>query len=661
MDRRKFFRHTAIAGAGTAAVATLSSCTDRSERITYASELTYLPDTYLDAEILEVLENDQLRVTLYTDASTDILDKANGKAWHMGAVALQEEGPVEEGHVWLRVDRSMCEQYSGRFHVRSGGDDAFRFTVFGPQNVKFGTFRCRIWLEDAWLRYRILEIDEELESLVFPPSVQCESLVLPIGMGELREGGEPRGIYTRYAYGFFSRLNMRWIGGQKADAAWMCIFEDGFEDALAMSGNYTVSPGFMKTLGRWSHPFDLKYRFVKGNYVTLAKTYRNWFKEKGLFKSLKEKAAENSDIKELYGGRGFWYTLAMGKYRERDAEDFLLTDEQLSARGDGEDVHIYNTFEEAKRVCDHIESLGMKKGLFKIAGWINKGYDWSHPDVWPPEAKLGSLEEFSALMNRDGKALMGLHDNYMDMYEGVPSWPEGVIHRKNGTLLRGGFWAGGQAYIMHYKAGLEYAKRNWEKIRTLNPRAMFVDTVTAMYLYQSYEKGLDYTKRDDHYYKTKLAEFFDSEGVLFGSEEVADFAIPHIHWYETRHERTEGVTIPLWPLVFHDAAVICSYRGSDPGGPYPKWMEMMLYGYMMYFFVRRGEINEKVFRESLVADAWHEKIAEAEMVSHEFLSEDRKLEKTTWSTGQSIICNFSDTPREVNGQEIEAYGYWAGE
>lgn len=662
MNRRSFFRNASLAGVTAAALPLVTSCSSDDDRILYASELTYLPNTYLDAEILEVMENDFLKVSLFTDASMDILDKLNSRTWHIGAVALQEEGPIEEDHVWLRNERSMCEQFSGRFHGERVGDDAtapdrIRFTLFGSQNVRFGSFLCRFSLEEQWLRLRILQVDEEINSLVFPPPVVCDSLVLPIGIGKLLKGKERRGIYSRFAYSFFSRLNMRWIGGQKGDGAWMCIYEDGFEDALAMVGNYTASPGFTKTLDKWSHPFDLKYTFVEGNYVTLAKTYRNWFKEKGLFRTLKEKAAETPDLTQLYGGRGFWYNLAMGKYRDRDAEDFLLSEEQLSARGEGEDVHIYNTFSEARAICDHIETLGMKKGLFKIAGWINKGYDWSHPDVWPPEKKLGTLEEFQQLMNRDGKALMGLHDNYMDMYEGVPSWPKGVIHRKNGTYLRGGFWAGGQAYIMNYRDGLDYAKRNWEQIKTLNPKAMFVDTTTAMYLYQSYERGKEYTKADDHHYKSEMVKWFAEQGILFGSEEVADFAIPHIHWYETRHERVEGETIPLWPLVFHDAAILSTYKGSDRSDTYPKYMESMLYGYMMYFFVRNGGLDEELFKESLVADEWHEKIAEAEMVNHEFLSRDQKVERTTFSTGHSITCNFSGEDRMIEGDPLKAYSY----
>ncbi len=656
MKRRDFLISSALAGGAAVSMSQLSSCVSAGDRPVDGFDLTYLKDGIPTKVILQQMENEYLRVNIYSNGSAEVADLKTGTSWSIGAVALQEEGPIEQGHVWLRNDRSMCEQYPGRFLGEKIGDD-IRFTVYGPQDVVFGKFRCNIYLENEWLKYMIKEIDAGLESLIFPPPVECDSLVLPIGIGQLLKNKERRGIYTRFAYSFYSRMNMRWIGGQKKDGAWMCIMDNGFEDMLSMVGNNYVSPGYMKTLSRWSHPFEIQYTFVKGNYVTLAKKYRNWFKEKGLFRSLKEKAKKNPNVKELYGARGFWYNLAMGIARERDAEDYLMTERSKVDNQDSKRAKIYNTYKEALDVIKRVESLGMKKGLMKIAGWINKGYDWSHPDVWPPEQDLGTLEEFKELMALEGKSLMGLHDNYTDMYEGLPNWPNGVIRRENGTYLRGGFWAGGQAYIMSYRDSLVYAKQNWEKLKELKPKAMFVDTTTAMYLYQSYEKGNEYTKADDHHYKTEMAKFFDEEGILFGSEEVADFAIPHIHWYETRHERVEGETIPLWPLVFHDAAIVGTYKCGNDYTTYPKWMETMLWGYQPYFFIRNSGVNEKVFKESLVADDWHEKVAEAEMLSHEFLSEDMKVEKTTFSSGHSIICNFSKEDITIEGIMIPANNY----
>lgn len=652
MKRRDFLKSGAIIGGTAAAIPTLTSCdSDKPDKGSGEFIKLEVPEESL----IDTIENEFLRIKLFSTARMEILDKTTGNEFATGRVAIQENGPVEEGHVWLRTDRSMCEQYPGRFLLTKKGEEYY-VRVYSRQDQLKGDFSFSLSAENEWMKIRVYNIGETLESLVFPPPVESENLVLPKGIGQLSSGTESRMIYTRHAYTFFTHLNMRWFGGLKKDTAWMCIYEKGFEDSIAMVANNTVSPGFTRTLGEWKHEYQMKYCFMKGNYVQLAKKYRQHMMDTGEFKSLAEKAKKNPNVREFYGGRAFWFTLASGVPRERDTEDFLLTDEQKARRGHGR-VNIRCTFREAVEVMKKIEGMGMKKGFFKIAGWINRGYDWSHPDVWPPEPELGSVEELKKLMEWKGKAITGLHDNYMDMYEGLASWPDGVVRQKDGSLMTGGGWGGGQAYILTYKAGLEYAKRNWENIKQLMPKAMFIDTTTAMQLYQSYEKGNESTKADDLHYKREIIRFFVNQGVLFGSEEVADFAIPDIHWFETRHSRVEGETIPLWPLVFHDAAILTRYGGAGDEDSYPKWLEDMLWGYMMHFHVRNKGVDESYFKESLHVDDWHGEIAEAEMTDHKFLTEDKKVEQTFFSNGKSIICNFGKKDVRIKGKMIRAENY----
>ena len=138
---------------------------------------------------------------------------------------------------------------------------------------------------------------------------------------------------------------------------------------------------------------------------------------------------------------------------------------------------------------------------------------------------------------------------------------------------------------MNYRDSLNYAKRNWKKIGTVAPQAMYIDTTTAVQLYQSHEKGNEYSKADDGKYKLELLQFLKQQGLLVGSEQAADFAIPAVDWFETNHRRVAGQSIPLWPLVFHDAA-FCT-RGQNDAAGYPGWLENMLYGAMLFFRRRR--------------------------------------------------------------------------
>ena len=412
MKRRDFLKTAAVTTAATS-VSVVSSCTNESG----PKPIQYLELQSIQVTTLHTLENEFLKVEIRSDASTTIYDKVNNKQWESGPVALQELGPVESGHVWLRGDRSMCEQFPGRFVGTMRGND-FEFKLIGRQNRLFGSFACTISLEKEFLVYKLSKIDSEIQSLSFPTPITSEALILPNGIGKIIRDTEHGGIYTRHAQTFYTHLNMRWTGGLKGDAGWIGIYDEGFEDAGAMIANRNVAPLWMKSLGKWSHPYVYKMKFVKGDYVTLAKEYRAWFIAKGLFKMLEEKRKENPALNSFIGGRVFWTNLAHPAPKKSDLENFYFTEEQSKKRGTADDVNVQLTFAQAQEHVSRYRKLGMKKGFVKIAGWINRGYDASHPDVWPPEPKLGTIDELKALLKSDDAIAMGpVSYTHLDVYK----------------------------------------------------------------------------------------------------------------------------------------------------------------------------------------------------------------------------------------------------
>ena len=298
------------------------------------------------------------------------------------------------------------------------------------------------------------------------------------------------------------------------------------------------------------------------------------------------------------------------------------------------------------------------------------------PISWPPEPSLGSLEEMKNVLGMDGNYITGLHDNYQDMYEGRPSFPKGLNVLPSGELMNGGYWGGGQAYILNSRSSLEYAKRNWAMIKDLNPKAMFIDTLSASKLLESYEKNNTLSKTQDQMLKIELLGLFKNAGKLVGSEEGCEFVIPLADWFENRHNRIgDGTTIPLWPLVFHDAVICYRYNSFKNIGQAPVWLEDMLWGYALHFFMDTSfgrikntggsekigfgasEMDEEAFKGTFHVDEWHQRIGTAEMLSHRFLTEDFKVEETIFEPGISIICNFSNEDRTVEGKNIKAYSY----
>lgn len=603
------------------------------------------------------IESKFLAVDIFSDASARILDKKNDVQWRIASVAIQDESPIDVGHVWTDTSRSFCEQYPGRFSAQTCGDKTV-FTLLGRQNRIIGQLVCDIVLEENWLVYRIIEVEELLPSLIFPPPVICDSLVIPHGTGQWLHKPSTDMRFDRQYYPFFSNLNMRWFGGTKDDACWLAVLDEGMPDSGAFRANRSISPVWLKSLGRWSPPFSVKYKFTKGNYVTLAKVFRKWCMNNGLFKSLEQKIDENPNLRHYIGGRLISFHQAHPPTTQHHADTLWMPQKQAQQRV-GKEINIRFTHANVLRHLEKAKALGFTRGPVILRGWINRGYDASHPDIWPPEPSLGTLDELKQVMSLSQPIVSGLHDNYQDMYDTIQSFPEGINIMRDGQLMPAGFWAGGQAYTVNGRTQLAYAKRNWKNIKDLAPKAMFIDTTTAMSMYQSYEKGNTLKRTADLHYKTELLKFYRDQGVLIGSEESADFGIPIIDWFENRHSRNKDWYIPLWPLVFHDAAVCTRYRDSKEVGchGYPSWLEDMLWGYMLLFRIDAGWKKANEFKNTFHVDAWHKKIATAEMLDHSFLTEDHKVEQTIFSSGHAIICNFGSTTVQIKGKTIPPANY----
>tara|TARA_R110002111_G_scaffold126462_1_gene191133 strand:- start:7 stop:336 length:330 start_codon:yes stop_codon:yes gene_type:complete len=86
----------------------------------------------------------------------------------------------------------------------------------------------------------------------------------------------------------------------------------------------------------------------------------------------------------------------------------------------------------------------------------------------------------------------------------------------DGNPMPGGYWAGGQAYILNSKDSLDYLKRNWKESGELPVRAVYCDTTTAIQFYESYEPGNEQTRSQDEAGKLALLEFYKELWYLRG-------------------------------------------------------------------------------------------------------------------------------------------------
>ncbi len=649
MKRRNFLKTSALISGAAGTVPAMVSCSPDPKK----------PAVFLDEipekTLLDELENEHLLVRYFSDASAEIVDKSNRLNWDMLPVAWQEYGGIDDGYVWHRKERSLMEQYPGRF-ILEKKNGQYEYTLYGRLGALQGKFSALVRLEGKELVFKVIKISGDLPSLVFPPAIDCDSLVLPSGIGTWLKKKEPDRYFRRFLT-FFIGLNMRWIGGLKDRGGWMCIFDEGWPDAGAMVVNNLAAPGMLRSLGEWSHGFTFRYRFIKGNYVQLAKEYRKYAIEKNIFRSLKDKITATPELSKFKGGRLLSFYLGRPGRTLEDARDYWYNHEMVADRVK-EGLQVRFTYKQVHQALEQARNLGFTQGPVVIRGWIKGGYDASHPDVWPPEPAFGTEEELKELVKSREGIVAGLHDNYQDMYAGYPSFPKGINILENGEYMAGGFWAGGQAYILNSRDSVRYARGNWEKIKTLDPQLMFVDTTTASRMLQSCEKGNELTRRQDFKLKSELMKVYKDAGRIFGSEEVADFGIPYADWFENRHARIPGESIPLWPLVFHDAAFCSRYRGApEEGHGKKRFMADMLWGYHLLFSIPPGWKDDGYFSGSFYVDQWHREIGTSEMLHHEYPGEDYRVERTVFAPGRSIVCNFSDRDRLIEGKMVRSGDY----
>jgi len=241
------------------------------------------------------------------------------------------------------------------------------------------------------------------------------------------------------------------------------------------------------------------------------------------------------------------------------------------------------TFDEAAQVAEHLKNdLKLDKVLFIMGGWTHRGYDNQHPDILPANPECGGNSGLTECARRVMQLgyLFCLHDNYQDIYRDSPSWSEDLIMKHpDGSLVKGGQWWGGQAYLTCSLKALELARRpqNLPAVRELtNADSYFIDTTYASGLQECFDPAHPLTRADDMKWKQAVSDYARQVFGIFGSEDGREWAIPHSDffegltgvegtWYHDKNllKETGGVSVPLFELVYRDCIALYGKYGFD--------------------------------------------------------------------------------------------------
>jgi hypothetical protein len=481
--------------------------------------------------------------------------------------------------------------------------------------------------------------------------------------------------------------SMSWWGFEKGKSAMMVIVDTPDDAAYQFQhpagGPTVIGPQWRDQLGRLSYPRSVRMCFFStGNYVTLAKHYRQYVIDSGLFVSLKEKIARQPLVANLIGAG--------------HTGDQALRNIQPGAwQYDPDHINVdyrVNTFDDLAKGLQYWKDQGFNKMIVTLSGWPYYGYDRQHPNVLPPAPQAGGWEGMKRFF--DAAVALGytplLHDQYRDYYTDAPSWdPQFAVHEEDTTTPSTTFpgsrfehWKDGYIPMMdHWNGGaqsyitpslvLGNLVSNYSQIfaHGIHPEGTELDVFGYVPPDRDFNPEHPATRTDGM--NARAAAFIWSRvhlGIV-GTEAGSDWVIPYADMC-TPHAFGKAIPVPLYNLVYHDAIATTSQGNTmysvlldeginlvrpeanagagGPGGARQRG------GATEADAARRAASHApftdpaQILKLEKDALALQERVGLLEMTNHEFLDKNYRVERTTFSDGTTVTVDWDKMTYDVN-------------
>jgi hypothetical protein len=450
-------------------------------------------------------------------------------------------------------------------------------------------------------------------------------------------------------------LTMRWFGTCDDKSAALAVIPEDGSVKLQYIANYNDNVNYVRRHQQYS-PWprilaltpvwrldkidantEVEYHLLPGgDYVTMAKRYKEIAQRTGLWVSLEEKARKNPDVNKL---KGAIYTGIYGGYPHYiNMPGMAFTFDQVD-----------------DMVQDMREELGVKRAFIHAWGTFSN----YAPVMWPISEELGGAERLKEVVDRiKGYGwLYSSYHSYVSLLEHDPKVNFDWLPKDDkGKPILSGRWR-----AVDQKHWADLARDVTEKERAvLNQNA---DITDIAYISRVNEDG------------RKLAEYLGSTGLVLGTERGNEWLVPWYHMLEGmvspyNHPTLPRIThpAPLFNLVYHDAITNFgkiqdnNMQTHGPAGDYYiKTLKNMAYGDgpMVFFAPYEYEgVRPYLKFAAKMLSPLHESIAFEDLVDHKYLSPDFLVQFTKFGNGVEIIVNLGPTPFTTQfGLDIPGYGF----
>ncbi len=448
--------------------------------------------------------------------------------------------------------------------------------------------------------------------------------------------------------------SMSWWGFQKGRSAMMLIVETPDDAAYQFKhpagGPTVIGPRWRAQLGRFGYNRSMRMAFVAdGNYVDLAKRYRRYVMESGLFVSLKEKIARTPIVSDLIGMPHTRVSILRNRSVDSDRYDTKDPSQNYSL----------TTFDERAQNLRYLKSKGFDRALVFVSGWPRLGYDRQHPDPLPPPDKAGGwvgLKKFVDTCRELGFPVI-LHDQYRDYYLDAPSYDsEFAIHEedtsvppkqfpgsrfgdfKQGNIPMMRHWDGGKQAYLNARFQLGHLLKNYQLFfdNGIKTQGIYIDVIGYVPPDADFNPEHPTTRSEAMRAQAAMLNWSRYNLGITATEAGADWTIPYVDVVNSSGGGSKAILVPLYNLVYHDA-VIVSFGARDER----TLLQGLLFGGVPELPINVSTVPEKLLSLMRQMMMLHKRVALLEMTKHEFLDASYKKERTVFADGTTVTVDWN--------------------
>jgi hypothetical protein len=345
-------------------------------------------------------------------------------------------------------------------------------------------------------------------------------------------------------------------------------------------------------------------------------------------------------------------------------------------------------------------AAGLKKafryGLTDAAvvwhNWQRWGYDYRLPDIWPPNPRGGSLDEFRSIVQacKANGVYFAPHDNYIDFYPDAEGFSyDHIVFRRDGAPYKAWFMSERRAQSYRWRPDRvrPFLERNVRLIRDgLEPTAYFIDVWSSIGPYDYWTidgRFVDRiaTRRAWGEAFAWIREFLETDAPQI-SEAGHDQLIGWLDGAQANHLRVDATPgrpfvlpvacrdaerIPWLDAAHHDRFILhgAGYPGRYEGGLDPEKHGIYSDDYITTeVLTGHPAMVADAFSRDVVRKYWllqplMRALALRRIETMEFDGGDIHRQHVRWDNGAEVWVNRGKTEWTVEGHRLPEFGFYA--